>query len=1757
MKNEEKNEKIENIFESGRTSAYSPIIKTSTLIIPYNKKKVGNIQNRNKTCINNEKVNIIHKKNNLSDNFNNIFLNKTDEDLEISNLENKINNKVINININYNDKYNYFDNYQSGVKNNEKILNYDILNRSIKEKLKNKSIEHNNILEIDLKNINTCRNKSKKSYANKNTITNKQNNINQNSLKYKKVKKDNVINSIRTIVTKSSNINNKIKLIESINDKNLFSTEEKYVDNVLKLINDENIILFLNENNKAETRRKGFLKLNKFIMDENNKDIIINNIDDFFMFIYFKLSSFQENNILLLTDGLSCILHIFECKKKFFPKKEINKKYMEILINKFKDKITDIKLKNIFIKLLYIFINIFPIKDVFDIILNNILKIKNINILKELINFFKNILEKIKNKNRIKNLNIKKLMLFIIQMVGANNNPELRTSCVKLLCVLYKIYGKIIKEILINKNESLLNIVEKEMKKIDSYYDYNSERNNNKINNKIGQSKSFMIKNKININTSNKKINLNNNVNNIKKVINISKEITPNLIDQLSSGDFESRKNAVNYINKLVIEHKNNISINGLKDLFFLIKEKINDEDTNYASLILFLLSNLIIALGLQIMIYAKIFIYPLLLNLSNKSQQIRENSFICIENWIKVQGINIINNYVPELLSDDNKNNTMKLEILNLLLNNYNLIEIENNENFIERLCRALLKCLTNNNMLIRNNTEKLIKKLYVIIKKELYTEEINKSNFETKEKEYLYQKINSIFSNFSSSKKNKNKIIIKNISRTNKQNSFNNQHFKLISEISSDSESKNKSNNSNKNTLNYKGKVEGRNNSKHSYYSMNGFNIKTRTLYLNHSCDHLGKNKKKNSLIIYDKTLNSILKNIYNNQSPNLIKFSNNNINYNRISTNSSLPIRRKKTDTNKFNKLIFSSIIMPSKIKKKLIFDNDSKLLPHEIKNEIRKLKTVRNINNKRNFSKKLNVSDRKKKLSSILNINQSHNSSCKNRNFLSQVIQTEIFQNKKNIFIDNLEFFIFSANYEKYNHKKAKQIRYEEEKKNNFELQKIQNLKSIQEIKAISKNIFSLDFIHNMFSDNIENIIFSLSQLNKLINNLLSNNDTYIFDKLFDNLDIILKILSIQLSKYNDNSLTKSFFIFAYSLIKLSKAENYLFTETEITLLTNIICNKLTNNKEIISETANNLIFFLSSQCENKTFIPILVKLLKYQKHPTMQETLKIIKNLSEVCKYDKEIMSVITEDIIKIYFYNKDKSVLSLLKNIFDSIGNKIWERCKFLSKENKELLSKNLFECKQKTKGHHHINITNEDNDIVNINDKNNVNNVYMSSSSKKKSNNNKAISYNKNKISKIKHINNIKDDNINHKSSKSNEFNNQNKVIKRNKTSENMMIFRTPTDVLSKYSSNNISFDLKFNNLYDNEEKDNNKSQDKNIESKILKALNILNSSYVKEEISIDAILTIYNIVYKNYNQYKNIILKNIDNIVEVLIKKIEKLFDNVKDELKLIKYLFNILNKFCIIENFMNKISFKNHQKLFLLLICSFINKEIKIMKEKNFEDVTEDKNILNDFKIIFKSINCIITQIIKNFDITNNILALINIIKNNRMNNRELVEYCIRCLSFVFKKIKEKYSYLKINIIFNNIQSLLDDIEQKKEVIEINNSISIDNSIILVMKNLVIEIVMNKKEYFLEYQNNIKNKLMKKWVQDILKNKKTINKDNNNNFNKGFLFEGETFYPRVNDKINMNNNDVKINYSPEERIERNFKNIKKKWTNIQKNE
>ena len=182
---------------------------------------------------------------------------------------------------------------------------------------------------------------------------------------------------------------------------------------------------------------------------------------------------------------------------------------------------------------------------------------------------------------------------------------------------------------------------------------------------------------------------------------------------------------------------------------------------------------------------------------------------------------------------------------------------------------------------------------------------------NVGKKEKES--KKIDLIFSNFVSI--NKNTIIINNINKVHKQNSFNNKQIDLLNEIISENDNNNKNNSTTKNILQLKQKIlEGRNKSSCSNNSLNAFNLQCHTLSLNHSSDHLNKNKKKNSIIINGKTMNSILKSV-RNKSP-----SNNHITFNKICVNSSFPIKRKATDINQNNQLLFSSIIIPSNIHKK---------------------------------------------------------------------------------------------------------------------------------------------------------------------------------------------------------------------------------------------------------------------------------------------------------------------------------------------------------------------------------------------------------------------------------------------------------------------------------------------------------------------------------------------------------------------------------------------------------------------------------------------------------------------------------------------------------------------------------------------------------------------------------------------------------------------------------------------------------------------
>ena len=114
-------------------------------------------------------------------------------------------------------------------------------------------------------------------------------------------------------------------------------------------------------------------------------------------------------------------------------------------------------------------------------------------------------------------------------------------------------------------------------------------------------------------------------------------------------------------------------------------------------------------------------------------------------------------------------------------------------------------------------------------------------------------------------------------------------------------------------------------------------------------------------------------------------------------------------------------------------------------------------------------------------------------------------------------------------------------------------------------------------------------------------------------------------------------------------------------------------------------------------------------------------------------------------------------------------------------------------------------------------------------------------------------------------------------------------------------------------------------------------------------------------------------------------------------------------------------------------------------------------------------------------------------------------------------------------------------MNSIEDEKNLKE-NNA---NKLIIKVIKSLVLEIVKYRKEDILECKSNIENENVNYWIEYFLKNKKEKNK--------GFCLDGEVFYSSKNKSINKDNKNIRHNYSPEERIEHNFKNIKKKWIKI----
>ena len=482
-------------------------------------------------------------------------------------LEENNTNKELNFENNKNDNINSIrpqsNNFRSKIKRNNKKIN------KIDPNSNNNKI--NNFINTNLPQENNTNTQLLNSNNNKIELVNQNSNPietqiksslinNQNDIKIKEEKKNmenieesskyNIINnnmSVNLEARKNSNEKNNIINNEENNEEknkiiNKKSQEEEKYENAISELCGNNEIIELFEIKKWEEKKQGFQKLNQFLNENLENDIIKNNFENIFMFISMKLNNFKETNFNLIKEGIICFNILFSYSKE--KNCQLNKKYLETIINNLNEKICDSKIKENYIQLLNTLTDLYSYKTVYELLFEILLKTNKINILKEYSLFIK---DTIKKENSINNFELKNLIEFSVKLAN-NTNPQIRTIAIEIIGLLYTFIGPDLKQLISGIKESTLKLIEKEIDKIK----FNKDNENKIPKNKI---KDLIVKK----NSKNNSDKINESIISNKR-IDISKELTPKLLREINRGKWIEKKEGIEYINSVIDKTNNKIS---------------------------------------------------------------------------------------------------------------------------------------------------------------------------------------------------------------------------------------------------------------------------------------------------------------------------------------------------------------------------------------------------------------------------------------------------------------------------------------------------------------------------------------------------------------------------------------------------------------------------------------------------------------------------------------------------------------------------------------------------------------------------------------------------------------------------------------------------------------------------------------------------------------------------------------------------------------------------------------------------------------------------------------------------------------------------------------------------------------------------------------------------------------------------------------------------------------------------------------------
>ena len=249
---------------------------------------------------------------------------------------------------------------------------------------------------------------------------------------------------------------------------------------------------------------------------------------------------------------------------------------------------------------------------------------------------------------------------------------------------------------------------------------------------------------------------------------------------------------------------------------------------------------------------------------------------------------------------------------------------------------------------------------------------------------------------------------------------------------------------------------------------------------------------------------------------------------------------------------------------------------------------------------------------------------------------------------------------------------KSKRYENDKKIKFNLDKV-NKDYFIKLKDQCKNLFTEAFIKKIFSENLIKQVESFKDMKEEIDKKI-NIPIY-----FDNLDLLLKIISIIIINNLTSTLIKNFLEFLDSLYKVIYENKYEINEIESNIIINLLIDKLSLNNNSLKEHLFSLLNKYIEYMDTNKIMVTVINIALNKNNKIKADILNLIIDL-----VNQKKLNISTKIYVKLLckflpFYENGirNRTLPLFLEIYKNLGNEFWSMIE-ISYGDKKFLEENL-----------------------------------------------------------------------------------------------------------------------------------------------------------------------------------------------------------------------------------------------------------------------------------------------------------------------------------------------------------------------------------------------------------------------------------------------------------------------------------------------